>query len=96
MPPAPPRTSSKILVFGAGNFGSCLADHLGDSAHKIYMWSRNQNLVEYFNTHHRNPEYLKDHAFSKNIQAVGPELPGKGFLKDMDMLLFSVPTQALR
>jgi glycerol-3-phosphate dehydrogenase len=98
MPQSPriPCHKSKILVFGAGNFGSCLADHLGDSAHEIYMWSRDETLVKYFNTHHRNPYYLKDHSFSKNIEAVGPDLPGKDILKDMDVLLFSIPTQALR
>jgi hypothetical protein len=91
-----PRHKSKILVLGAGNFGSCLADHLGYSAHDIYMWSRDEKLVKHFNTYHRNPDYLKDHAFSENIEAVGPDLPGRDFLKDMDVLLFSIPTQALR
>jgi len=34
-----PSKKSKVLIFGAGNFGSCLADHLGDSQHEVYMWS---------------------------------------------------------
>jgi glycerol-3-phosphate dehydrogenase len=94
--PRIPHPKSKVLVLGAGNFGSCLADHLGDSEHDIFMWSRQAKLVKYFNEHHRNPDYLKDHAFSENIQAVGPDLPGRDFLKSMDVLLFAIPTQALR
>lgn len=51
---------SKVLVFGAGNFGSCLADHLGDSSHTVYMWSRSEKLVSHFNQYHRNPEALQE------------------------------------
>jgi hypothetical protein len=47
MTPCSP-TPKKILVFGSGNFGSCLADHLGDSEHEVSMWSREKSFVEYF------------------------------------------------
>ena len=96
MPPRIPKDTSKILVLGAGNFGSCLADHLGDSEHATFLWSRDGSLVKYFNTHHKNRDYLKDHQFSENIEAVGPELPDKDFIKEMDVLLFAIPTQGLR
>jgi len=94
MPSASPR--SKVLVLGAGNFGSCLADHLGDSDHEVFMWSREKSVIEYFNEHHKNPHYLKDHYFPHTIRAVGPDLPGADFVKRMDVLLFAIPTQALR
>ncbi|KAJ4472683.1 6-phosphogluconate dehydrogenase [Lentinula lateritia] len=87
---------SKVLVFGGGNFGSCLADHLGDSDHNVYLWSRQEEVVKSLNEVHRNPIYLKDHQFSVNITAVGPELPGKTLIDDMDVLLFAIPTQFLR
>jgi hypothetical protein len=87
---------SKILVFGAGNFGSCLADHLGDSQHDVFMWSREADLVQHFNRYHRNIRYLKDHEFSPNIKAIGPELPDRECLQQMDVLLFAIPTQGLR
>ena len=86
----------KILVFGSGNFGSCLADHLGDSDHEVSMWSREKSFVEYFNEHHKNPRYLKDHSFPKTIRAVGPDLPDAELVKRMDVLLFAIPTQGLR
>ena len=103
--PAPPSTTStmslspnkcRVLIFGAGNFGSCLADHLGDSEHDVYMWTREERIVTHFNQHHRNPLYLKDHAFSENIKAIGPDLPQAGFLSEMDVLIFAIPTQGLR
>ncbi|EIW86907.1 glycerol-3-phosphate dehydrogenase [Coniophora puteana RWD-64-598 SS2] len=95
-PPRSPCPKSKVLVLGSGNFGSCLADHLGDSEHQVYLWSRKQEFVDYFNAHHRNPDYLKDHEFSGNIHAVGPDIPDADFIKDMDVILFAIPTQALR
>ncbi len=88
--------NSKVLVFGAGNFGSCLASHLGDVQHDVYMWAREERLVKHFNEHKRNPFYLQDHEFPSHIQAVGPELPSKEFMDTMDVLLFAIPTQFLR
>ena len=91
-----PSQNSQVLVFGAGNFGSCLASHLGDSGHDVYMWARDESVVKHFNTHHRNPIYLRDHQFPTNITAVGPDLPSKEFMAGMDVLLFAIPTQFLR
>jgi hypothetical protein len=95
MTPCSP-TPKKILVFGSGNFGSCLADHLGDSEHEVSMWSREKSFVEFFNEHHKNPRYLKDHCFPRTIRAVGPDLPDANIVKQMDVLLFAIPTQGLR
>ena len=94
--PSSPTPKSKVLVLGAGNFGSCLADHLGNSDHEVYIWSRHASFVNHFNTHHRNPNYLKDHIFSSNILAVGPEIPDKDKIQQMDVVLFAIPTQGLR
>ncbi|KAJ6504381.1 glycerol-3-phosphate dehydrogenase [Mycena vulgaris] len=91
-----PVAHSKVLILGAGNFGSCLADHLGDSDHKVFMWSREAEVVEHFNLHHKNLKYLSEHDFSKNVSAVGPDLPDGAFINEMDVLLFAIPTQFLR
>ncbi|TBU34665.1 NAD-dependent glycerol-3-phosphate dehydrogenase [Dichomitus squalens] len=87
---------SKVLVFGAGNFGSCLADHLDDSSHVVHMWSRSENLVKHFNQYHRNPEVLQDHPFAESITAVGPEFPSVEMIQSMDVLLFAIPTEGVR
>ncbi|KIM47810.1 hypothetical protein M413DRAFT_439489 [Hebeloma cylindrosporum] len=91
-----PAQNSKVLIFGAGNFGSCLASHLGDSQHDVYMWAREENIVKHFNLHHRNPVYLVDHVFPSTITAVGPEMPDREFINNVDVLLFAIPTQFLR
>lgn len=94
--PQPAVQNSKVLIFGAGNFGSCLASHLGDVQHEVYLWAREDRIVKHFNQHKRNPVYLPDHEFPPNIIAVGPDLPGKEFIDSMDVLLFAIPTQFLR
>lgn len=87
---------SKVLVFGAGNFGSCLADHLADSLHDVFVWSRTKEIVDTLNATHRNPEFLKDHAFPENLKAVGPEFPSPELVQEMDVLLFAIPTEGVR
>ncbi|EIM92296.1 glycerol-3-phosphate dehydrogenase [Stereum hirsutum FP-91666 SS1] len=94
--PLSPGRKSKVLVLGAGNFGSCLADHLGDSSHDVYMWSREEDLIDYFNQHHKNLRYLTDHDFSLSVQAIGPELPSAEFIKTVDVILFAIPTEGVR
>jgi hypothetical protein len=96
MPSNSPPLKSKVLVLGAGNFGSCLADHLGNSDHEVFMWSRERSFVDYFNEHHKNPQYLKEHCFPQTIRAVGPDLPDADLIKRVDVLLFAIPTQGLR
>ncbi|EJD52110.1 NAD-dependent glycerol-3-phosphate dehydrogenase [Auricularia subglabra TFB-10046 SS5] len=87
---------SKVLVFGSGNFGSCLADHLADSEHKVYLWGRDEDVVEALNKTHRNPRYLTDHVFPEGLVAIGPELPDEQLLREIDVLLFAIPTQGVR
>ena len=87
---------SKVLIFGAGNFGSCLADHLGDSSHEVWMWTRIPEQVECLNKEHRNPEVLQDHVFPDCIKAIGPDFPSPELVQSMDVLLFAIPTQAVR
>lgn len=91
-----PKVTSRVLVLGAGNFGSCLADHLADSTHRVYLWARSKQTVDIFNKERRNEKYLTDHLFPESIEAIGPELPSADFLQDVDVVLFAVPTQGLR
>lgn len=97
MPPSQQtEPKSEVLVMGAGNFGSCLADHLGDSSHEVLLWSREEDVVKHFNKYHKNPKYLTDHSFPETITAIGPDLPSAEILSKIDVLLFAIPTEGLR
>ncbi|KAF7311084.1 Glycerol-3-phosphate dehydrogenase [NAD(+)] [Mycena chlorophos] len=93
---AQPESNSRVLILGAGNFGSCLAEHLGDSDHRVFLWAREQSVVEHFNATRKHLKYLPSHTFSSNVSAVGPALPDAAFINSMDVLLFAIPTQFLR
>jgi glycerol-3-phosphate dehydrogenase len=71
-------------------------DHLGDSEHEVLLWSRDEILVDHFNTHHRNPTCLHEHVFPESIVAVGPELPDAETIAGVDVLLFAIPTEGVR
>ena len=90
------QTVKSILVLGAGSFGSCLADHLGDSEHHVYLWSRSKEFCDHFNQHYRSIHQLKDHQFSTHITAVGPEFPNRTLINKTDVLLFAIPTEGVR
>jgi glycerol-3-phosphate dehydrogenase len=95
-PKALQHQKHKVLVLGAGNFGSCLADHLADSEHNVLLWSRDASQIEFFNTHRKNPQYLKDHVFSSRITAIGPHLPDAAIISEVDVILFAIPTEGVR
>ena len=45
---------SKITVFGAGAWGSTLAQVLCDGANDVLLWGRNSETVHEINTSHTN------------------------------------------
>ncbi|KAH7106700.1 NAD-dependent glycerol-3-phosphate dehydrogenase [Auriculariales sp. MPI-PUGE-AT-0066] len=92
----PAMQTHMICVLGAGNFGSCLADHLADSAHEVFLWGRDKEVIDSLNATHRNPKYLKDHVFPSNLKAIGPEPPSAELLRAVEVILFAIPTQGLR
>jgi hypothetical protein len=42
---------------------SCLADHLADIAHDVFIYARSTEVVDSLNVHHRNPKYLKGEPY---------------------------------
>lgn len=76
--------------------GSCLADHLADASHNVLLWSRSMAVVKSLNSTHTHPTCHKGHVFPETVRAVGPDLPMKEILDEMDVLVFAVPTEGLR
>ncbi|KAF8516541.1 NAD-dependent glycerol-3-phosphate dehydrogenase [Hysterangium stoloniferum] len=91
------KTASRnVCIFGSGNFGSCLADHLADASHQVLMWSRSASVVKAMNSLHTHPKCHKDHVFPDSVRAVGPDFPMRDTLMNMDVFVFAVPTEGLR
>ena len=84
----------KLVVLGSGNFGTCLAHHLGWLGHQVALWCRNKESAGHINKHHRNPRYLSDITLSPNIKAFTE--PTAEIFAEATAVVVAVPTQVLR
>ncbi|WP_261810203.1 NAD(P)H-dependent glycerol-3-phosphate dehydrogenase [Levilactobacillus humaensis] len=85
--------SEKIAVLGAGSWGSILASVLDENGNDVRLWSYNPKQVEELNTEHTNSHYIKDFKFSPSLVAYSDLASA---LKDVQTILFVVPTKAIR
>ena len=60
---------SKVVVLGAGQWGSTLAQVLCDAGNHVLMWGRNQSVVDEINEKHTNTYYLENNALPVGIKA---------------------------
>ena len=63
------RSPSNVLVLGAGNFGTCLAQHLAELGRKVTIWSHLPEIASGINSLRRNPRYLSTITLSDRITA---------------------------
>lgn len=83
-----------ILVLGAGNFGTCLAQHLAEKGYHVTIWSRSQEVVDAINVAHKNPKYLNTINLSPRLHAT--KLIDSATLASADVVIHATPTQTMR
>ena len=83
-----------VFVLGAGNFGTCLAQHLASLGHQVIIWARSPDMSEAINKKRHNPKYLKNILLHENISSVH-QLSKEVFYK-CDAIVLAIPTQYLR
>jgi len=59
---------SRVLVLGAGAWGSALAIHLARQPHDVVLWGHCPEEINVLQKTHYNPPYLPDILFPRNIQ----------------------------
>ena len=84
----------KVIVLGTGNFGTCLANHLAQQSHDVWIWGRSKTIADSINQQHRNPKYLSHIALDPNLKAF-TDLT-KDHFQDAKFLILAIPTQFLR
>ena len=82
-----------IAVLGPGSWGTALSQVLNDNGHEVRIWGNVPEQINEINTHHTNKHYFKDVVLDKNISAYTDLADA---LKDVDAILFVVPTKVTR
>jgi glycerol-3-phosphate dehydrogenase (NAD(P)+) len=84
---------SKVSVFGAGAWGTTLAQVLSDAGNEVLLWARNPEIVSEINTSHTNNKYLNDLALPSNLKATSDI---QSAFAHSDVYVLAIPTQQLR
>lgn len=83
----------KVVVVGAGSWGTALGINLAKNGHDIILWEYNKEQAEFLKLEKENKKYLKGAKFPDNITVVNDV---DNLLKDAKMVVFSIPSQSLR
>ena len=82
-----------VAVLGPGSWGTALSQVLNDNGHEVRIWGNLPEQINEINTHHTNKQYFKDVVLDENIIAYTDLAEA---LKDVDAILFVVPTKVTR
>ncbi len=83
----------RIVVVGAGSWGTALGINLAKNGHEIILWEYNKEQAELLKLERENKKYLSGIKFPDNITIVSDI---ENLLKDAKMVVFSIPSQSLR
>lgn len=86
-------TGDRILVLGAGNFGTCLAQHLAEKGHQVTLWARSKDIADSINQNRKNPKYLTAVTLSPRIRAINNIT--QDLLKDHRTIVIATAAQAM-
>lgn len=87
------RKKDKVLVIGAGSWGTAFADYLTTRYRKVSLWVREESVYRSIREDRINREFLPDHPLSPRLQ---PTRDLKGVLKAADLVLLAVPSKYIR
>lgn len=84
---------SKVTVFGAGAWGSTLAQVLCDGDNDVLLWGRNSETVAEINTSHTNERYLSGQILPTQLRATTDLEAAFAF---SDIYVLAIPSTQLR
>jgi len=84
---------SKVTVFGAGAWGSTMAQVLSDAGNEVLLWGRSAEVISEINSSHTNRKYLQGHVLPDAIVATTELTEAFNF---SDIYILAIPAQQLR
>ncbi len=82
-----------MTVVGAGSWGTALAIHLARVGHDVWLWARDERLVDEMRTRRANAGYLPDVLLPPTVRPTG-DLPAS--LTRAETVVWAVPTHGTR
>jgi glycerol-3-phosphate dehydrogenase (NAD(P)+) len=84
---------SRIVIVGAGSWGTALGIIAGRAGHQVRLWSRNAEVVEAINGRHVNSVYLAQHEIPTGVEATHDLSEA---LSDAELVLLAAPSHVTR
>lgn len=84
---------SKVVVLGAGQWGTTLAQVLCDAGNHVLIWGRNQSVVDEINQSHTNTKYLDQNALPVGLRATSDIAAAFDY---SNIYVLAIPAQSLR
>ena len=84
---------SKVVVLGAGQWGTTMAQVLCDAGNHVLMWGRSQDLVDEVNEKHTNSKYLDESVLPVGLKATSSLKEAFAY---SNIYVLAVPAQTLR
>lgn len=85
--------SGRTAVIGAGSWGTALAKVLGDSGHRVGLWSHNVQVADQIRSDRVNREYLPDIELPETLEVA---VDFSQTLAGAELVILVVPSHALR
>jgi glycerol-3-phosphate dehydrogenase (NAD(P)+) len=85
--------SAKVTVFGAGAWGSTMAQVLHDAGNDVLLWGRSDDVVNEINSTHTNQKYLDGHVLPAELKATSDLHAAFAHSK---VFVLAIPAQQLR
>lgn len=89
-----PSSKSHVLVLGAGNFGTCLGQHLAELGHKVTLWTIEEDVANAINQTRKNPKYFNEIILSERLGATNKI--SQKLLDSCKAIVLATPTQSMR
>lgn len=83
----------KILVIGAGSWGTALSLSLSSNDNFVYLWEYNETYRDLLKKDRENKNFLPGYKFNENIEIIDDLT---SYCNEVDMILISTPTQFIR
>ncbi|MEL6616006.1 MAG: NAD(P)-binding domain-containing protein, partial [Bacteroidota bacterium] len=85
--------TARTAVFGAGSWGTALADSLAAAGHPVTLWARREDAAREIEATRRNSRYLPQAELPATLR-ITSDLQAAA--SGADVWLFAVPSQSLR